>query len=274
MSELILLQNKIVAIKNIQKITHTMQLIAMSSLTALRKKEHMMKLYSESITSLLSKVTTIQTKNEPVPKQESGKILCIILGSQKGLCGNFNTQLKQPIREFIHKYEHDRCDFAVVGNQIIKIIESIGITNIIYTEPIFNQRSRDLIAEKLLLIALMYKSVYVISNHFITFFSQETVCTKIFPVAIQQNAKIKEESEYIFDEPIHNITQFLVTRYMHTQLSFLLYQSLLSECSARFASMESATRNAKTLLEQTKVTFNKLRQSKITTEITELSANF
>jgi len=255
-----------------------MQLIAMSSLTSFRKKEATMVLYIASVKELLSKVMAMQrdAKQDDEEPKEIGhhKILCIIIGSQKGLCGSFNTQLRSPIREFMEQHPQNDYDVAVVGSQAIKVAESKNIPSIIYAEPIFSHRTRDSITEQLLKKAMEYESVYVISNHFRSFFAQETLCTLLFPLIPKDSMPYQEDTQYIFDEPIQDIERLLLDRYMRAQLSFLLYQSLLSEYAARFTSMESATRNAQTLLEQTKTTFNKLRQAKITTEITELSANF
>lgn len=277
MSELILLRNKIRSIQNIQKITYTMQLIAMSSLTAFRKKEEEIKKYATSVRRLLAITEKMpddmQYKREKSISTILRKTLCVVIGSQKGLCGSFNTQLKRPIQSFLtHNSDYD---MFVIGSQAMKVLEELHVTPIAYYYPMFSHRNRGVIAEELQKRAAQYDAVVVISNHFKSFFVQEAYNTTLFPLQDQEKKDTEQGvAHYIIDEPMENLHKLLIERYIHAQFSYLLYQSLLAEYAARFASMDSATRNAQTLLEQTKTTFNKLRQSKITTEITELSANF
>ena len=79
---------------------------------------------------------------------------------------------------------------------------------------------------------------------------------------------------YMWDETPNTILDKLAIQYIEAQFQHLIFQSLLSEHAARFISMDNSTRNANTLLTDTKLEYNKIRQAKITTEITELTGNF
>jgi F-type H+-transporting ATPase subunit gamma len=80
--------------------------------------------------------------------------------------------------------------------------------------------------------------------------------------------------QYTWEQNPSDILDDLALQYLTATMYRLLFQSLLAEQAARFISMDNATRNAKQLLEDTQLQYNKLRQAKITRELTELSASF
>ena len=109
-----------------------------------------------------------------------------------------------------------------------------------------------------------------------TFFVQKATITQLIPfdsASITANTEQSTE-EYLWDETPNDILDKLAVQYIEAQFQHLIFQSLLSEHAARFISMDNSTRNANNLLAATKLEYNKVRQAKITTEITELTGNF
>jgi ATP synthase F1 gamma subunit len=201
------------------------------------------------------------------------KTLCIVIGSQKGLCGSFNAQL-EPVFNLFQQNTTQPGDIALIGAQVIKNKVFSNKQNVVYSETQFTQKTSHSILHHLKTLLNHYHSVVVISNHFKTFFLQEAMSSTILPLENNFDNNTQAESVYLCDEEATEIHAMLLQKYTDTQLSFLLYQSLLAEHAARFSSMDAANRNAKTMLDETKIKYNKLRQTKITTEINELSANF
>ena len=121
-----------------------------------------------------------------------------------------------------------------------------------------------------------YTSVTIISNTFKNFFTQKVTMTQLIPFnpAHLTAATMPPTEGYIWDETPDTILNTLAVQYIEAQFQHLIFQSLLSEHAARFISMDNSTRNANSLLTSTKLEYNKVRQAKITTEITELTGNF
>ena len=121
-----------------------------------------------------------------------------------------------------------------------------------------------------------FTSVTIISNTFKSFFVQKPTITQLIPFDQKKIIALVEPPAegYLWDEQPDKILDKLAAHYIEAQLQHLVFQSLLSEHAARFISMDNSTRNANSLLETTKLEYNKLRQAKITTEITELSGSF
>jgi F-type H+-transporting ATPase subunit gamma len=206
--------------------------------------------------------------------------LIILVGSQRGLCGNFNVQLAKKLSEYVKKNNLTYYHIAAVGKKSIDYTLSHNPEKLIASYPTLNTRTFSTIAQEISTEITtsehIYSSVVVISNLFKSFFTQKPTATSLIPLdpnAIAKNTAPPQEG-YLWDENPHEVLDALATHYIEAQLQYLLFQSLLSEHAARFVSMDSSTRNANSLLDRTKLEYNKLRQAKITTEITELSGSF
>jgi len=281
--DLITLKNKINTVRTVEKITHIMRLTSMSEHTNLQKSGGQLKNYIDHIKQLLRKVAKIR-QNETVNNENSAELIykkpyfCIIIGSQKGLCGNFNTKLLPIIEAFLQDKSTEEVDFALIGKQIIPLMTDYKKISVTYEEDFFSNKTKEAIVEKLIFSFPHYEKIYIISNEFKTFFLQVAGLSLI---SVPQDNISKESDiimgnldQYMLEEPIDDIFQVLIQNYIRSQFFYFLHQSLLAEHAARFAAMDSATRNAQQVLEETKTLFNKLRQTKITTEVTELSSHF
>ncbi len=284
MSNLITLRNKIRTIQTIEKITRTMRLTSMAEHTTLQKSGGQLRTYIEHLKILLKKIICIKQQQKKIKAIEETtrlykkEYLCIIIGSQKGLCGNFNTKLLSVVETFLQDKAVDAVDFALVGKQLFSFVTIDPRFSVVYSEPLFSHKNRDLIIEQLIKFFNNYQKVYVISNQFHTFFFQPSIISLVsIPYETFMKESLSEKlwhEQYLFEENIDDILEVLTINYIRSQFAHVLHQSLLAEYAARFTAMDSATKNSEQMLEETKLLFNKLRQAKITTEITELSSNF
>lgn len=149
MSKLIAMRNRIKAIKTIKKITHAMRLISMSNQTRLKKQHVAMSKYVESLKTLFTSLHTATPEwNDPVfTPSKNGKKLLIIIGSQKGLCGSFNTNILKTIPA---KTITANTDLIVVGKKVVMPLMQEFPEQCIYTAKTLNTRNMHAIIEKLL----------------------------------------------------------------------------------------------------------------------------
>ena len=119
-----------------------------------------------------------------------------------------------------------------------------------------------------------FSPVSVISNKLKTFFNQKAHETVLIPFETRDIMRAQnlpqQTEEYYWEQPPQELLDQLAYQTLQVQIQYLLFQSLLAEHAARFISMDNATRNAQSLLEDTQLLYNKLRQAKITKELTEL----
>jgi F-type H+-transporting ATPase subunit gamma len=282
MAQLINMRQRIKAIETIKKITHAMRLISMSTHSQLKHKQDALQQYKKAITSIASTVENIDDQHisqNSNSKKHAHHEYVLLIGSEKGLCGNFNVQLfkyfekqhqlKKPIHAIaVGKYA---IDFLEQHNaHIHKSFKSFDINN-------FVSIAHD-IADYIIDNNDLISSVTAYHNVSRSFFLQKPSHYLIYPLKdeSQQDTGMsrKNASEYIIEQPLSELFKKLQDLSLKTSLQNTLYNSLLSEQAARFVSMDSSTRNADSLLQAMKLEYNKERQTSITKELTELVGSF
>jgi F-type H+-transporting ATPase subunit gamma len=281
MAKLIQLRQRIKAIETIKKITHAMRLIAMSTHSHLKSVQDPLSSYTHALDAIFAELSAMaHTWQNPIihpTSQKNGKTLLIIIGSQKGLCGSFNTNLFKLISYHLDKKLYPHLELIVIGQKAIDFSKTLPYP-IKHSYKKLNEARIESIAQEvmhsLVYASPFYQSVVIASNIVKSFFTQKPHITKLIPFELPATKKNELLDDYIWHQPSQEILDTLIPQYLASQIYYYLFQSLLAEHAARFISMDSATRNANSLLETTRLEYNKLRQAKITKELTELVGSF
>lgn len=292
MAQLIQMRQRIKAIETIKKITHAMRLISMSMHSRLRNKTPILKKYNKEIEDLFKKLKLASPKwqNEitnPKCSKESNPLF-IIVSSQKGLCGTFNTNLIKEFEKTVTQQEIENTNFILVGKKAVDYLVDQNIKSIVKQFNEINTRNFTQISNEIVNIIINAKKPYscvkFLSNELKTFFHQKPKLTQLIPIEsnqenLSENNNLNEKTDfsaqdYFWSQKAEEILDKLAPQYIASNVNSFLIESLLAEQAARFLSMDTATRNAKKLLEETTLQYNKLRQAKITKELTELATNF
>jgi len=287
MAQLIQMRQRIKAIETIKKITHAMRLISMSTHSRIRSKMPRLKDYSNEISNIFNKVRAENPDwtNPIVFPQgitEENRLI-ILISSQKGLCGTFNTNLFKEFEKQVSEEELKQTKIIAVGKKavdfiakketkfVIKNFQELTIRN-------FNTIAQEVV-EEIVISSPPYSSVRIFSNELRSFFLQLPRFIDLIPLkqetlGEEKAVEHKTSEDLIWYQNPKEFLDSLVPQYIGAGINAALLESLFAEQAARFISMDTANRNAKTLLEETKLRYNKLRQAKITKELTELAGNF
>jgi len=283
MAELMQIRQRIAAIATIKKITHAMRLISMSSHTRLKTKEKSLTAYTKILTALFQTAKSHvsdwhNTVLQPSPSTQENQLV-ILIGSDKGLCGNFNTTLFYFFEEYLSSYNPETTTYVAIGKKAIDYLEQKKkiIPSLVYKQ--LSANSLPAIARALVdhitLKPTPYQSVTVFSNILKTFFLQKPEKTILIPFeALLATMPESDNSDFYWEQNGQEVVDFLAKQVIKGTLEYLLFQSLIAEQASRFISMDNSTRNADRLLESTKLQYNKLRQATITKELAELSGSF
>jgi|SRR5579859_1928174 len=288
MSQLLQMRQRIKAIETIQKITHAMQLISMSTHVRLREKKTRIEEYQLALQSIFKKVIAQSSSwHNPIffPTQPiDAHPLIILIGSQKGLCGTFNINLFSKFEKDIQRGRFPHASIISIGKRATDYLNKKIPTLPIPLQLIhsFNESSSSLAS--VIVSAIMntithaqpsYSQVIVYSNYSATFFTQRQQTVILIPTDLQsQPDEFEHQEEFIWEDSPTTILDALATHYLQASLYDIVIKSLLAEQAARFISMDNATRNAESLRDLMKLHYNKIRQAKITKELTELSVSF
>ncbi|MGE0009991.1 MAG: F0F1 ATP synthase subunit gamma [Candidatus Babeliales bacterium] len=284
MSVLMLMRQRMKAVETIQKITHAMRLISMSSHTRLRNKKTALTQYAQELSTLFAQVYAhAPSWHHPIllPKPQSEeptppRSLIILVGSQKGLCGTFNQSLFAFFERSQSKAPQDHSDLIVIGKRAGDYARELHRYTIVKEFNNFTHTTFTDIAAQVTWHIMhsepFYTSVTVYSNWSKSFFVQVPESSTLIPLALPQAASLEHDAHegFEWEQTPERLLSALAQSLLLANLQDILLTSLTAEQAARFVAMDNSTRNARNLLDDMTLDYNKRRQAKITRELTDL----
>ncbi|MEN3015189.1 MAG: ATP synthase F1 subunit gamma [bacterium] len=276
------IKNRIKAATNIRQITKAMKLISSIKLKKIQKAFLPFKNYQKSIEELISVLVKnidfklIVSNVEFFKVRKSNKDLVVIFSSDKGLCGAFNTNL---FMFFEKSFKRDNVKLITVGKKAILYFSRRNYEIVDHFEKIpdipsfeFSRKLNELV-KKIYISDSNISSVKLVYNSFISSIKYEPRIETLLPIS-EQNFKATNYNvnHFIFEPSLEKIASYLFELYIDSLIYKVLMDSKLSEFSARFTAMNTATENAENLIKELKLLFFKRRQESITKELLEISA--
>ncbi len=272
------LKRRINVVKNTQKITRAMKMVAAAKLKVAQNKIEATAPYTDKMQSILNNLLgATQTLEHPLTsvRQPIDKILLVHLTSDRGLCGSFNTNINRTGQTFVDELGKDRVDLFAIGRRGrdffhkrgYNVIESKeGLTpKITFTEA--RQISERI---KTAFTNGKYDEVHICYAKFKNVGSQQPTVFRFLPLKPEVSDQIAIQRDYIFEPDAAKLFSSLIPRYVDTQIYRLLIESLTSEFAARMKAMTIATDNADDVIRDLSIRYNKTRQAAITAELMDI----
>ena len=241
--------------------------------------------YSWEVLEALSEHITESTNPLFVAK-ETEKILIIVITSNRGLCGGYNSQVIKHVISLLRANKDKQVDYISVGKKGETMLRRlskniIASFNDISASPTFREALPivDLAVE--LYKKGEYSNVFIASTLFQSAISQLPVTQQLLPVGKGKTLKDLEEMkrqashsqiDYVFEPNYENIMNVIVEKIVRTKFFQMMLDSNASEQSSRMVAMKNATEAAGEMIDDLTLVFNKARQAGITREISEISA--
>lgn len=271
------IKTRIESVKNTKQITNAMKMVAASKLRKAQDRIVNARPYADHINNMLR---TLKNKNisteHPLLAETSdkGKSAYIVVTSDRGLCGSFNTHI---IKKTVNQLKEDsNSDIICVGRKGYDHFrkESKNITE--HYINLFNEMDFSIsidIAEKVMSLFMdeNYDKISVIYNEFKSAIQQDVIVRQLLPIVPVESEEISN-LDYVYEPDEDTIIEELGRKYIHVDIWRILLESSAAEQGARMTAMDSATENAAELIENLTLNYNRARQSAITTEIIEISS--
>ena len=276
---------RIASVNTTQQITKAMKLVAASKLKRAQDRILQMRPYSEKLNEILSNIMdnleggTSLSFNK---KRDIKKVLVVLITSDKGLAGGFNSNLIKTARKLVNEtYAEQRSkggvsmlfvgkkgyDFFKKEKDITHIADNVSLmANLTFerSQQVSEFLMNSFAEEKFDVIEIVYAK-------FVNAATQKFMTERFLPVeASAEKKKSKAKADYIFEPEKELLLEELVPKILNTQLFKALLDTNASEHGARMVAMESATNNAQDLIRQLKIQYNRERQAAITKEILEI----
>ena len=271
------IRNRIASIGSTMQITSAMKMVSAAKLKKAQDAITAMRPYSSKLTELLQNLSATLDSDAGgaySKQREVSKILLVVVTSNRGLCGGFNSSvIKETTQNIAANYQAVDVDLLTIGkkgNDILsKSYPVIDARNDIFDNLTFDFVAE--VAEKIMNLYVdgTYDKIEIIYNRFknaATQIPQVEQFLPIKPVEGDTNAS----ADYIFEPSKEKIVLELIPKSLKTQLYKAVRDSFAAEHGARMTAMHKATDNATELRDELKLTYNKARQAAITNEILEI----
>ena len=271
------IRNRITSIGSTMQITSAMKMVSAAKLKKAQDAITQMRPYANKLTELLQSLSaTLDGEVGGVysEQKEISKVLLVVITSNRGLCGGFNSNvIKASIKNIEDNYKGKQVDLLTIGKKGNDILAK-NYTVIKNHNDIFDDLTFDnvaVIAEKIMSLFAEgnYDKVELVYNRFKNAATQIETIEQFLPIEPIKGA-VKVNTDYLFEPTKAEIVLELIPKSLKTQLYKAIRDSFASEHGARMTAMHKATDNATELRDDLLLMYNKARQAAITNEILEI----
>lgn len=275
------IRTKIGSIKNTQKITRAMEMVAASKMRKARERMAATRPYAEKIKTVIAHLAHAAPEYKHsfmTSRQEVQRVGYIIISSDRGLCGGLNSNLfRRLVRDLKEKKEQGiDAKFCTIGNKALGFFRRVGgdvmgqVTHLGDTPHI-----EQMIGTAQVMVKAYQEGkvdrVYIAYNRFVNTMTQEPVIEQLLPIhADHTDQNLTHHWDYLYEPDAKVVLDHLLLRHLES----LVYQAVVEngacEQSARMVAMKSASDNAGSLIDELQLVYNKARQAAITQEISEI----
>jgi F-type H+-transporting ATPase subunit gamma len=275
------IQRRIKSVQSTQKITKAMKLVAAAKFRRAQERILEARPYAKKMNELLgSLVERAGDITHPLlARRDMGRKRLVIVTADKGLCGAFNSNILRESLRFLRGADEASVTLIVVGKkardfyrrrQFVIKSELLGFWDRLaysHAQEIANGVMRDYLAEEVDEVQLMY-------NEFRSVAVQRPVRQQLLPIQADAESDDKDDAgpseEYIYEPGPESILASLLPRHVTTQVYRALMESAAGEYGARMTAMESASKNAREMINVLTIQYNKARQERITKELLDI----
>ena len=279
MANLKAIKKRIVSVKNTSKITKAMKMVSAAKLRRAQENVVAARPYAKKLGEVMGRLTAVSDADaSPLQqKREVKNALLVVVTSDRGLCGGFNTNLCKAAERFVreHKDEYPSLSVMTIGRKGYEYLKNRQ--KVYKNQPgVFAKLSYQtaaFLAGDVIdgFLAEEYDEVFLIYNAFRSVMAQDITLERLLPVA-PATAEVSEELPpvYIYEPDKEALLNELLPKNVEVQIYKALLESTASEHGARMTAMDSASKNADEMIGKLTLQYNRARQAAITTELIEI----
>jgi F-type H+-transporting ATPase subunit gamma len=273
------IRRRIGSVKNTQQITKAMKMVAAAKMKKAQEAILAARPYAQKMHLVLSSLAA-RTEEEAHPLlrvREEYRVGVMVLTSDRGLCGGFNSNLSRHAQHFLGDQEakKNNVTLSVIGKKGQSFFKSRHIPMAKVYSDLSGKISYAKAAEIAKDLVEPFEQeeldiIYLVYNEFKSAISQQVVVEQILPIQPLELTDEMNAVDYLYEPSEGEVLAKILPEYVETQVFRALLESEAGEQGARMTAMDSATNNATDLIHQLTLSMNKARQAQITKEISEI----
>lgn len=276
------IRTKIRSIRNTQKITRAMEMVAASKMRKAQERMAKAKPYAKKILQVINHVARghLECPHPYLQTREIKRVGYIIVTTDRGLCGSLNNNLLKNVIRYLKPWKDQGVDIdlCLLGNKGINFFKRVGGNIVSQASHLGDSPSiTDLIGVVHLMLNAYLKgeidALFLCSNEFINKMRQEPRTQQILPLVPGEEEELKHHWDYIYEpDEAHVLLDQLLVRYIESQTYRGVIENIACEQASRMIAMKNATDNASDLIAELELIYHKARQATITRELSEIVA--
>jgi F-type H+-transporting ATPase subunit gamma len=273
------IRSKISSIKNTQKITKAMEMVAASKMRKAQDRMRAARPYAEKLRAVIGhlRLTNPDYKHPFLVDRPVKALGLIVIASDRGLAGGLNINLFKAALNTIKEAQGkgQKVQLCLVGTKAVQFFRRLSLPIAATTAHLGD---RPEIAQLIGVIKVMldqYRAgeidrLVLVNNVFVNSMTQKGTVSQLLPVLPTGAGELQERWDYIYEPSAAELLDGLLMRYVESQVYQGAVENVASEMAARMVAMKAATDNAGDLISELQLIYNKARQAAITTELSEI----
>lgn len=280
------IRNRISSVNNTQQITKAMKMVAAAKLRKAQTRMISTRPFASKMNEVVGKLVSGDLSDQPLMRSSEvpKRVLVIVVGSDRGLCGAFNNNLFKVVEKEIQEtlYTHQKngtLELITIGKKATAYFKKRSYHIVQEVPGFFDRIEYEETSSLMNGVIQRFEAgeidrVHIAYNEFKSVIAQNRIVKEVLPIRpenllMEDSGKV-ETIDYLYENEPKQILNVLLPLYLVMELWRAVLESNASEQGARMAAMDSATENAKELEQELRLKYNQARQSAITTEISEI----
>jgi F-type H+-transporting ATPase subunit gamma len=276
------IRTQIASIKNTQKITKAMEMVAASKMRKAQDRMNATRPYASKIRQVINHLASAHSEyKHPFMVERDGvkRVGFIIVSSDRGLCGGLNINLFKSTMKKMQEYQSQNVgvDVSIIGAKGVAFFKRLKDVNTVSSASHLGDKValNDIIGSvKVMLdryIAGDIDRLYLVENEFVNTMTQAPKVSALLPLPKEEETTEREHHwDYIYEPDAQEVLDALLVRYLESIVYSGVVGNIACEMAARMIAMKSASDNAGSLIDDLQLQYNKARQASITQELSEI----
>jgi len=275
------IKTKIASVKNTQKITAAMEMVAASKMRRAQDQMFATRPYAQRIATVVGHVASShpEYKHPYLIERPVKRVGIVAVSTDRGLCGGLNTNLFKRALNLIGDLDGRGIEIEVVtfGTKALGFFKRIGAKVVAETSHIGDSPEMTQIIGPVMTLLKSYQEgnideIYLVSNEFVNTMTQEPTIKQLVPVKASPDTELSHHWDYIYEPDSKEVLDNVLDRYIESLVYQGVVENVACEMAARMIAMKSATDNAGDMIDELQLIYNRQRQASITQEISEIVA--
>jgi F-type H+-transporting ATPase subunit gamma len=274
------IRTKIKSVENTRKITKAMEMVAASKMRKAQDRMRAARPYADKIRNVAAHLSKAHPEYKHpflIHREKVANVGLIVVSSDKGLCGGLNTNVLRMSLAQMKAWEGNKLGVAVsaIGNKGFGFMNRVGGNVKSHVTGLGDAPHMDKLIGPIKVMLDAYiageiDQLFICFTRFINTMKQEPVLEQLLPLTGEKLGSAEGHWDYIYEPDAKTVIDDLMTRYIESLIYHAVAENMASEQSARMVAMKSASDNAKNVIGELKLVYNKARQAAITKEISEI----